>query len=145
MSLHQYFDYKKTEVNNYSRQIRIPNYVGGKIESLYPLVGSETRSLLMVYTPWLKAFPYEGKDNACLIQLFEKFVSSAYCPPSLKYEYDKSKHTYFCDLKQPTSNIEPLLTYINEASLYNTNAEDIIGLTSLLPCNFDNSQYGLEQ
>ena len=98
---------------------------------LYPLTGSQARSFLMVYTPWIKAFPHEGKDDACLIQLFEKFLFSAHCPSSLKYEYDKSKHSYFCDLKQPTSNVEPLSTYINDAAAYNTNAEDIIALTSL--------------
>ena len=132
-------------MKNIHSDIVIPNYVGGKIETLYPLTGSQAQSFLMVYTPWINKFPYEGKDGDSLIKLFETFLYSTQCPSFLKYAYLKAKDAYFFELKQPTASFQPSATNINEAMKYDTDAENIIALTSLLPSNFNNNLFGLEQ
>ena len=144
MSLDQYFDYKKNKQSRYSKQNIIPNYVGGKIECLYPLMGSQARSFLMVYTPWSRRFPHEGKPNDVLVKLFEEFLRSQQCPPSLKYAYLKARDTYLYDLKQPVNICQPLSTNLNEAMQIDDQAHDIAALTALLPCNFDHSEFSLQ-
>ena len=85
----------------------------GGIECLYPLTGSQARSFLMVYTPWSRRFPHEAKPNDVLVRLFEEFLKSQQCPPSLKYAYLKAKDTYNgvqIITAQPPSVIIPFFT-----------------------------------
>ena len=116
----------------------------GGIECLYPLTGSQARSFLMVYTPWVRRFTHKGKPNELLIKLFEAFFRSQQCPPLLKYAYLKARDTYRYDLKQPVNICQPLSTNLNEAMQIDDQAYDIAALNALLPCNFDHSEFSLQ-
>ena len=79
-----------------------------------------------------------------LVKLFEEFLRSQQCPPSLKYAYLKATDTYLYDLKQPVNICQPLSTNLNEAMRIDDQAHDIAALTALLPCNFDHSEFSLQ-
>ena len=83
----------------------------------------------MVYTPWSRRFPHEGKPNDVLVKLFEEFLRSQQCPPSLKYAYLKARDTYLYDLKKPVNICQPLSTNLNEAMRIDDQAYDIAALT----------------
>lgn len=145
MSLHQYFHFKKNKHDRGKAQITIPNYVGGKIENLYPLKGRQAKSLLMVYTPWHLKFQHDNQDDDFLIDLFEKFVSSNKCPISLKNSYHQAKNSYYYDLKEPTSGFQTISTNLHEAMAVDVDASDILALTGLLPGTPDSFNNSFDQ
>ena len=85
----------------------------------------------------------KGSQVICWSNYLKNFWSQQY-PPSLKYAYLKARDTYLYDLKQPVNMCQPLSTNLNEAMGIDDQAYDIAALTSLLPCNFDHSEFSLQ-
>ena len=141
-SMHEYFDIVKNQ-NSIRPLAIIPNYVGLRIDNLYPITGSQAKSLLMIYKPWIGVVPYKDDSDANLIRQFENFVTTAGCPLSLRNAYNCARYTRRYDLKEPVSTFYPSSLLVDEATQFDQDAEDIFNLTSSLPCHFSDTHLGL--
>ena len=127
-SMHEYFHIIKNH-NSKKDLVTIPNYVGAKFDNLYHITGTQAKSLLMIYYPWVKKFSLGEKTNSELIQIFNNFFESNRCPLSLKNTCYCAKQAPQFDIREPVSDFLPSSALISEALAIDEDAQDIACLS----------------
>jgi hypothetical protein len=93
MSLHDYFKTTKNKnIKSKTTKEIIPHYVGGSGQPTFPVTRKYARATLLVHYPWSKDNPLPHDDE--YTTLFQKFLESDNCPPSVLIPYERVKQRY---------------------------------------------------
>ncbi len=92
MSLHQYFHYKKNDIQHSSSQKEIVPYAGGSGQPKYPVTHSYAQMELLKHKPWNISNQPSNDQN--VIEEFEEFLKTEQCPLSVKLNYERAKVNY---------------------------------------------------
>ena len=145
LSFHKWFT--KRHEKNVKKKI-IPNYVGGRVDPVFPVSGSYARSIMLVHIPWKKQFILKDSTEQDLITNFFGHLEDNDFPPSVTIPYYREKlriedGNKFCE---PTSDFDHDNDFRKHAMENNPDLVDLVELAGSLPCHVKENEmhYGFE-
>ena len=100
------------------------SYVGANSQPTFPVTASYARSVLFIYKPWRGD---EMNKKTGWIPLFETFVNSSQCPPSVRIPYERVMSRYI----DKTTHNETIAKESHQESEISKENQDFMDLTSL--------------
>ena len=114
----------------------VPNYVGRKIDLVFPITTASARSNLLVHQTWIKHFPHWHSSDLIVISLFLSFLhDESECPPFLKLAQEQEKHKHEQGLmhKEIVQEVENDIGNLQLAEDFEEDSGDLFILLSHLP------------